>query len=88
MNAKKYGTNAEQLRWSAGWKNPTQRRAADLESRCRDCGYLVDANAVSHLNGAPKCLLLGLATRGNATCNRYQPPVTVAVIGHHEEESE
>ena len=88
MKAQQYGTPTEQLRWSAGWKSPTERRESGTESRCRTCRSIVDADAVSHLNGSPKCLLLGLATRSNALCDHWASVQIVRLSARHELESE
>jgi hypothetical protein len=88
MKAQQYGQPSDQLRWSAGWKSPTERRASGTDRRCRTCRYIVDADAVSHLSASPKCLLLGLATRSNALCDRWTPISMIRLGECHEEESE
>ena len=88
MKAKQYGTPTEYLRWLAGWRSPTECAADGIQARCIDCRYHAAPDIVRQLKGSPKCLLLGLATRSNATCRRYRPPADVIAIARHEEESE
>jgi len=77
MKVDRYGTPSEALRWSAGWMSPTARATAGEQTRCIDCRYCAVPDYVHHMKGGPKCLLLGLATRSNATCHRYQPATPV-----------
>ncbi|MCK7581052.1 MAG: hypothetical protein MZV65_39605 [Chromatiales bacterium] len=70
MKADKYGTPTENSRWSTGWMPSRERKAARIESQCRNCKSFVEADSGRHQG--EHCVMHGFSMRAGAVCRNFR----------------